>query len=290
METEQNLLKKGKEAQQVVQPDEPVVFRQLKPKAEVNDFDMGEELGGNIEDLINETKKDSELFVYQLTGYSDQIYAEAFLEVLHFDILMKIVLTNRTNRTLPNVQVELLTQGNLKIVDKPQPQTLRAFASIELKSAFKVTQTDKGAIYGCMTYDSASGNIPNIININEVQIDFLNELEQTDCSEIDFKQKWMEFPWENKVMVTTSYTVLKDYIKEFAKSINAKILTKLEEDQHLQNLPESNFMVANLCTKSRFNEMCLINMSIEKNQEGKITGHIKLRTNTEGMADRKSVV
>ena len=82
---------------------------------------MGEEIGSNIEDLINASKKETEMYVYQLTGYSDQIYAEAFLEVHHFDILMKIVLTNRTNKTLPNVQVELLTQGNLKAVEKPQP-------------------------------------------------------------------------------------------------------------------------------------------------------------------------
>jgi len=87
----------------------------------VTDFDMGEEIGSNIEDLINASKKETEMYVYQLTGYSDQIYAEAFLEVHHFDILMKIVLTNRTNKTLPNVQVELLTQGNLKAVEKPQP-------------------------------------------------------------------------------------------------------------------------------------------------------------------------
>jgi len=106
---------------QITQPDEPIVFRQLKPRAEVTDFDMGEEIGSNIEDLINASKKETEMYVYQLTGYSDQIYAEAFLEVHHFDILMKIVLTNRTNKTLPNVQVELLTQGNLKAVEKPQP-------------------------------------------------------------------------------------------------------------------------------------------------------------------------
>lgn len=87
----------------------------------MTDFDMGEEIGSNIEDLINASKKETEMYVYQLTGYSDQIYAEAFLEVHHFDILMKIVLTNRTNKTLPNVQVELLTQGNLKAVEKPQP-------------------------------------------------------------------------------------------------------------------------------------------------------------------------
>jgi len=88
----------------------------------------------------------------------------------------------------------------------------------------------------------------------------LNELEGADCSEIDFKQKWMEFPWENKVQVTTSVPTLKEYVKEFAAIINAKILTKFEEEE----IAESNFMVANLSTKSRFNEVCLINMSIEK--------------------------
>jgi vesicle coat complex subunit len=93
----------------------------------------------------------------------------------------------------------------------------------------------------------------------------LNELELADCTEIDFKQKWMEFPWENKVQVTTSLLNLKEYIKEFAKRLNVRILTQLDEERDKSgNIPENNFMVANLCTKSRFNEMCLINMSIEK--------------------------
>lgn len=46
--------------------------------------------------------------------------------------------------------------------------TLRANASITLKASLKVSSTDNGAIYGYLTYDSASGNIPNIININEI--------------------------------------------------------------------------------------------------------------------------
>lgn len=106
--------------------------------------------------------------VYQLTGYSDNIYAEAFVEVHHYDILLKIMLVNRTNKTLPNINVELLTQGNLKIVEKPIQVTLRALATTTVKASLKVSSTDNGAIYGYITYDSSSGNVPNIININEI--------------------------------------------------------------------------------------------------------------------------
>ena len=75
---------------------------------------------------------------------------------------------------MPNVNCELLTQGSLKIVEKPIIVTLRAGASVTLKASLKVSSTDNGAIYGYLTYDSASGNVPNIININEIQIDFIN--------------------------------------------------------------------------------------------------------------------
>ena len=75
---------------------------------------------------------------------------------------------NRTNKTLPNISCDLLTQGNLKIVEKPINVTLRAYSNTTLKASFKVSSTDNGAIYGYLSYDSASGNIPNVININEI--------------------------------------------------------------------------------------------------------------------------
>jgi coatomer subunit beta len=98
----------------ITQPDEMVVFRQLKGRTGATDFDMTEELSGEAdnfgtEDYLGEVKKDIDFKVYQLTGYSDSIYAEAFVEVHHYDILLKIILVNRTNKTLPNINVELLT-------------------------------------------------------------------------------------------------------------------------------------------------------------------------------------
>lgn len=178
---------------------------------------------------MGEIRKEIDAKIYQMTGYSDSIYAEAFVEVHHYDILLKILLVNRTNKTLPNINVEFLTQGNLKIVEKPVQITLRSLASQTVKASLKVNSTDNGAIYGYITYDSASGNVPNIININEIQIDFINELVPAECEELDFKKKWADYEWENKVIVNTAHSDLKEYVEFFAKALNVKIMTQINE-------------------------------------------------------------
>jgi coatomer subunit beta len=214
---------------------------------------------------------------------TDPIYAEAFVEVHHYDILLKILLVNRTNKTLPNVNLELLTQGNLKLVEKPlMISGLRALSSQTVKASLKVNSTDNGAIYGYLTFDSASGNIPNIINLNEIQIDFINELQPAECSELDFKKKWADYEWENKVQINTAISELREYVEYFAKTLNVKVMTPISEQDE-----QSGFLVCNLYTKSKFEEDCLINMSIEKVQGpegGRITGLIRVRAKTEGMA------
>lgn len=280
----------------ITQPDERIVFRQLKGRAVITDFDITEEISDALgdtlgyEDFLGDIKKDIDSKVYQLTGFSDAIYAEAFVEVHHYDILLKIVMMNRTNKTLPNINFELLTQGNLKVVEKPIPVTLKAQSTTTIKASLKVSSTDNGVIYGYITYDSASGNKPNILNINEIQIDFINDLMQAECSELEFKKKWAEYEWENKVVVNTTLTDLREFVDYFSKSLNVSLMTKLEDSD---NQASNSFMVANFYTKSKFEEDCLLNMSIEKvnfsnqntkSSEVKITGLIRLRAKTEGMA------
>jgi coatomer subunit beta len=231
--------------------------------------------------------------VYQLTGFGDEIYAEAFVEVHHYDIILKIVLINRTKKTLPNVAFEFLTQGNLKLIDRPIPTTLKPESTATLKASLKVSSTDNGVIYGYISYDtSSSGNEPKMLNINEMQIDFINDLLPASCSEIDFKKKWAEYEWENKVQVNTTMTNLQEYVTSFAESLNISLMSKLDEIEQADSSSRSAFLVANFYTKSKFDEDCLLNMSIEKvnySKEGgrlevKITGLIRLRAKTEGMA------
>mmetsp|Transcript_15334 Transcript_15334/g.14920 ORF Transcript_15334/g.14920 Transcript_15334/m.14920 type:complete len:120 (-) Transcript_15334:38-397(-) len=105
-----------------------------------------------------------------------------------------------------------------------------------------------------------------------------------DCSELDFKKKWADYEWENKVYVNTTIQDLKEYVEYFANTLNIKLMTQINEADQ-----QSGFLVANFYTKSKFQEDCLINMSIEKTIVGgelgaKINGLIRVRAKTEGMA------
>ena len=113
-----------------------------------------------------------------------------------------------------------------------------------------------------MTFDSASGNVPHVININEIQIDFINALMPAACSDLEFKKKWADYDWENKVQVYTPILDLKEYVEHFAEQLNIKLMTKITEADQ-----QAGFLVANFYTKSKFQEDCLINMSIEKTSE-----------------------
>lgn len=240
LETNSKLLKKNKvdddqDRIMITQPDEPIKFRQLKGKSSINDFDMDGEMDNfgtdNTEygDLLGEIKKDSDTRIYQLTGFSDDIYAEAFMEVHHYDIVLKLILMNRTTKTLSNINFELMTQGNLRIVEKPIPISLRPESSATLKASLKVSSTDNGIIYGNLSYDTTDSSSPKILNINEIQVEFINDLMQAQISELDFKKKWAEYEWENKVQVNTTMTDLKEYVQHFADSLNVSLMSKLDE-------------------------------------------------------------
>jgi len=129
-----------------------------------------------------------------------------------------------------------------------------------------------------------------VININEIQIDFINSLMPAECSELEFKKKWAEYDWENKVQVSTPIIDLKEYVEHFAQQLNIKLMTSITDADQ-----QAGFLVANFYTRSKFAEDCLINLSIEKTADLpptgssdppniRISGLIRLRAKTEGMA------
>lgn len=101
----------------MVQPDEAIMFRQLRDeKAIAGDFDLSEDLIQDFIDLKKDNNQQSTFKIYQLTGYTDDIYAEGHLEIQHYDLILTCTLVNRTAKTISNVYLDLLTQGSLKII------------------------------------------------------------------------------------------------------------------------------------------------------------------------------
>lgn len=86
--------------------------------------------------------------VTQLTGFSDPVYAEAYVHVNQYDIVLDVLIVNQTNDTLQNCTLELATLGDLKLVERPHPVVLAPHDFCNIKANVKVSSTENGIIFG----------------------------------------------------------------------------------------------------------------------------------------------
>jgi len=279
---------KGDRKPTAIQPDAPINFLQLSKldslmgAGDMLDISLSKALGtGRISVSDFATSKLNK--VTQLTGFSDPVYAEAYVNVNQYDIVLDVLIVNQTKDTLQNCTLELATLGDLKLVEKPQPIVLAPNDFANIKANVKVASTENGIIFGNIVYDvkGAAGD-RNVVVLNDIHIDIMDYIVPAVCTESEFRSMWAEFEWENKVSVNTSLTNLSDYLAALMKNTNMKCLTP---DKALSG--ECGFMAANLYAKSIFGEDALANVSLEKNlakTDSQVTGHIRIRAKSQGMA------
>merc|ERR1719300_1049161 len=145
--------------------------------------------------------------VTQLTGFSDPVYAEAYVNVNQYDIVLDVLIVNQTRDTLQACTLELATLGDLKLVEKPQPIVLAPNDFANIKANVKVASTENGIIFGNIVYDvGGSTSDRNVVVLNDIHIDIMDYIVPASCTETEFRSMWAEFEWENKVSVNTTLT------------------------------------------------------------------------------------
>eukprot|EP01113_Clastostelium_recurvatum_P001792 TRINITY_DN1073_c0_g1_i6.p1 TRINITY_DN1073_c0_g1~~TRINITY_DN1073_c0_g1_i6.p1 ORF type:complete len:1001 (-),score=348.72 TRINITY_DN1073_c0_g1_i6:425-3292(-) len=276
---------KKKNTEPVVQADDLIKIRQLRGKRAV-DFDEEDDDGADVSKAIGlaDQERDSEHRlnrVFQLTGFSDPLYAEAYVNVHQYDIVLDVTVINQTNDTLQNVSLELATLGDLKLVERPQTYTVAPREKLNIKANIKVSSTETGIIFGNIVYDVAgqSSSDKNCVVLNEVHIDIMDYISPAHCTDLQFRNMWSEFEWENKIAVNTNISEVNQFLQHIMKSTNMACLTPssaLEGD--------CGFLSANLYARSVFGEDALANLCVEKQPDGKIGGFIRIRSKTQGIA------
>lgn len=219
--------------------------------------------------------------VTQLTGFSDPVYAECYVNVNQYDICLDVLIVNQTSDVLQNCTLELSTLGDLKLVERPQPVVLAPHDFANIKATVKVTSTENGIIFGNIVYDvSGSTSDRNIVVLNDIHIDIMDYIVPASCDDHQFRKMWAAFEWENRVTVITPISDLQEYLRRLIKWTNMKCLTP---QQALSG--DCSFLAANLYAKSIFGEDALVNVSIEKSTpDGKVTGFVRVRAKSQGMA------
>eukprot|EP00051_Salpingoeca_urceolata_P007122 m.94409 g.94409 ORF g.94409 m.94409 type:complete len:949 (+) comp15123_c1_seq1:4221-7067(+) len=265
-----------------VHADDLITFRALREKEDEaeDEFELnltkatGADFGATH---ANDSKLNK---VFQLSGFSDPVYAEAYVNVHQYDILLDVLVLNQTGDTLQNLQLELATLGDLKLTEKPSAHTLGPHDFCTIKANVKVSSTETGIIFGNIVYDvSGAAAERNCVVLNDIHIDIMDYITPAFCSETDFRSMWETFEWENKVTVRTSITSLRGYLDHLLSTTNMRCLT-----------PESalsgdcNFLAANLYARSVFGEDVLANLSIEVADKETVSGHIRIRSKTQGIA------
>jgi len=272
--------KRGKDKKSVaVQPDDLITFRQFTKKNDgyVDDYEADlTQATGNLDTANDFLSKLSR--IVQLTGFSDPVYAEAYVNVNQFDIMLDVLIVNQTPETLQNLTVEFATLGDLKLVERPIPHTLGPMSFQSIKATIKVSSTETGVIFGNIFYDGPATSDGHCVVLNDIHIDILDYIKPAFCNENQFRSMWTEFEWENKVNVNTAIDDLRTYLDHIMAATNMSCLTP---DAALSG--DCGFLSANMYARSLFGEDALANLSIEK-ADGVLQGHVRIRSKTQGIA------
>ncbi|KAG2721013.1 hypothetical protein I3843_02G049100 [Carya illinoinensis] len=237
------------------QPDDLIDFYHLKSRKGMSQLELEDAVQDDLKRATGEFVKDGDdanklSRILQLTGFSDPVYAEAYVTVHHYDIVLDV-----TNYTLA-------------------PES-----SKQIKANIKVSSTETGVIFGNIVYETSNVHERTVVVLNDIHIDIMDYISPAVCGDVAFRTMWAEFEWENKVAVNTVIQDEKDFLDHIIKSTNMKCLTA---PSALDG--ECGFLAANLYAKSVFGEDALVNVSIEKQADGKLSGYIRIRSKTQGIA------
>lgn len=271
----------SEKAKSAVQIDDAIPIRQFTKKsdeeAEEIELDLAKATGG---DSTVETVSSKLSRVVQLTGFSDPVYAEAYVTVHQFDIVLDVLLVNQTLETLQNLSVEFATLGDLKVVERPTTHNLGPRDFLNVQATVKVSSTDTGVIFGNIVYDGASSTETHVVILNDIHADIMDYIQPAQCTETQFRTMWTEFEWENKVNINSKAKTLREFLKQLMESTNMACLTP-----EASLTGDCRFLSANLYARSVFGEDALANLSIEKEgDDGPVTGFVRIRSRSQGLA------
>ena len=247
-QTAADLAKVASDEPATLQADDLISFRQLRGKKALGSTDIDIDDGADIGRAVATNEYSGKLrAVHQLTGFADSVYAEAYVTVHDYDIVLEILVINRTPTTLNNLSVDLTPMGDLKLIERPASVTIGPLDTRTIRANIKVSSTETGHIFGTIVYESASGADKTYVNLNDIHLDIMDYIVPASCADTAFRSMWAEFEWENKVAVNTDITNVFAFLQHITDKTNMRCMTPTASLGG-----DTNFLAANLYAKSIF--------------------------------------
>ncbi|MCL7034369.1 hypothetical protein MKW94_009907 [Papaver nudicaule] len=223
---------------------------EIKAKAQISHGMSQVELEDEVPDDLKLLNR-----ILQLTGFSDPVYAESYVTVHQYDIVLDVTVINRTQEPFQNMWLELATVGDLKLVEYKQ-----------IRANIKVTSTQTGVIFGKSSNRTSNVTERTVVLLSDIYINIMEYISPATCADVVFSTMWAEFEWEIKEAVNMVIQDAKDFLNHIIKSTtNLKCLTAPSA-----LYGDCGFLAANFYVNA------LVNVSIIEQQiDGKLSGYTR---------------
>ncbi|KRH93148.1 Vesicle coat complex COPI, beta subunit [Pseudoloma neurophilia] len=236
------------------------------------------------ETKIDIEQVESKRIVKQLSGYTDPLYIEAFVNITRLKITVELLFINTTSHMITNIIPAFTVSSNIT-GDRPLSFNLDKQSITKKEYSFKVNEVINGFLTGHIQF-AMGKNMHMSIALGEIQFKVNEYLLEKEMSQDDFKGSWLTLEWENSY--TSRFRSSLDIIGVFNR-IKNELKCSIINEMNTLNSESDTFIVANLCCSTLLAEDILLNLKISKENTA-ITVDCRMRSASEKIVKSLSVV
>ncbi|KAI5189884.1 coatomer subunit beta [Nematocida minor] len=219
--------------------------------------------------------------VFQLTSAIDPLYCECQITTTRTEISLDILLVNQTDMLLENIEFDIVTSPNIKMMSVLALDKLRPHMMCTLETTLIMEESDTGYIGGVITAGKVGRDNYFIQNLLEIVFNMSDMLQAKKIAKEEFKERWPSLLWENLYTISLSDPVLtpQKMIKSVAKAINGTVIdTRAKEGEVIActDTPSPEILVKNIYTTTAQGTEIFINATVIRSEEG-LTGTFRIR-------------
>ncbi|KAI5180759.1 coatomer subunit beta [Nematocida sp. AWRm80] len=219
--------------------------------------------------------------IFQLTSIVDPLYCECKITCSRTEIFLDILLVNQTDMLLENIEFDIVTSSNIKLVCPPIIESIRPHTAQALSTTLVMEEPDSGFIGGIITAGRMGQEDFFLQNLQEIRFNISDMLRYKSIGKEEFKDRWPFLLWENlyTTMNLSPEIPLEEIISTIVNTIKGTVIdTKTSQNNQIYNTDteSAEIIVKNIFTTTAQGADIFINAMAYK-QENKSIASFRIR-------------
>jgi len=209
--------------------------------------------------------------VFQLTSLADPLYCECQITCHRTEIVLDMLLINQTETHLEDVEVDLVSSQNIRVVSAPFLERIRPHSAQTVSAVLVMEEADSGFIGGVIGAGRIGREDYFLQNLQEMKFSLSDMLKHKEISKKEFRERWSTLVWENfyYLPIKTPVSALNDLVKAVENEIKGTVVEVRTKDKGrisagMQGSPE--ILIKNLFTTTSQGTDVFVNAVVYKGE------------------------